>query len=194
MKPPRPPRVIVLAFLLGMTIFLRAVPGSAGITLDKVRSKGILHCGVTESMAGYAFKDGQGRWQGFMVDFCRAVSTAVLGDGERVTFTPLTASARFPALLAGKIDLLAHNTTLTFEREAALGIEFPGIYLYDGQGFLVARNSRFRKVAELKGATVCVEKKTTHEAHLEDTFRVRNIPYTPLVVDSMEGLADLQAG
>jgi len=147
--------IVLLVVLTGILWVAAAGLGvssaSAGVTLDKVRSKGVLHCGVTETLSGFSFKDPQGRWQGFLVDFCRAVSTAVLGDGERVTFTPLTSSARFPALLSGQVDLLAHNTTLTFEREAALGIQFAGIYLFDGQGFLVPRKSPARQAPVGKG-------------------------------------------
>src|SRR5262249_48719535 len=139
-------------------------------------------------------QDGSGRWSGLDVDFCRAVAAAALGDAGKVTFVPLRASARFPALLTNAIALLARNTTWTLRREADLRVAFVGILLYDGQGFLVPASAGVTSVAQLDGATVCVEKGTTHEDNLREYLSTRGIRITPLVVDSTAGAPDPFSG
>jgi general L-amino acid transport system substrate-binding protein len=163
-------------------------PTLAGPTLDKVRSAGVVRCGVAEEMAGFASKDGSGRWEGFTVDFCRAVAVAALGDAEKVVFTPLTPASRFPVLLSGKIDLLSHTATLTFGREAGIGVLFAGTYFFDGQTFMVPLKSKVKSFEDLKDATICVEKGTTHLPNLENTFRSRKLTYKPLILSSLPEL------
>ena len=162
----------------------------AGSTLDRVRSKGVVRCGVSEEMAGFASKDASGRWKGFTVDFCRAVAAAALGDSEKVTFVPLTPSSRFPVLLGGNIDLLAHTATETFGREAGIGVFFAGTYFYDGQTFMVPQKSKVKTPEDLKDATICVEKGTTHLPNLESVFRPRKGAYKPLIRDSYQELME----
>jgi general L-amino acid transport system substrate-binding protein len=161
----------------------------AGETLSRVRSNNKVHCGVTERLLGFSFQDENGRWRGFNVDFCRAVAVAALGDAEKVSFTPLTAPNRFPILLSGKIDLLAHTATWTFGREAGIGIDFPAICFYDGQTFAVpAERKNIKRIEDLNGMTICVEKGTTFQLNMADVFEKRGIKYTPMVVDSQEEL------
>ena len=183
-------RTISIALTLVITGTLNASPALAGATLDKVRSMDVVRCGVSEEMAGFSYKDGSVRWQGFTVDFCRAVAAAVLGNAEKVTLVPLTPSSRFPVLLSGRIDLLAHTATVTFGREAGIGVLFAGIYFYDGQTFMVPRKGkRVRKIEDLNRATICVQKGTTHQANLENTFRARRLSYKPLVINSLPDVA-----
>jgi general L-amino acid transport system substrate-binding protein len=170
-------------------------PALSGETLTHVRANKEVRCGVTEQLLGFSFQDENGRWKGFNVDFCRAVAAAVLGDPEKVSFTPLTAPNRFPILLSRKIDLLAHTVTWTFGREAGIGIDFPGIYFYDGQTFAVPVEKEIKRLEDLNGMAICVEKGTTFQANMADTFKKRGIPYTPVVVDSQKELiASLRAG
>jgi general L-amino acid transport system substrate-binding protein len=169
-------------------------PALSGETLTHVRANKEVRCGVTEQLLGFSFQDENGRWKGFNVDFCRAVAAAVLGDPEKVSFMPLTAPDRFPILLSRKIDLLAHTVTWTFGREAGIGIDFPGIYFYDGQTFAVPVDKKITKVEDLDGMTICVEKGTTLLSNMADFFEKRGIQYTPVVVDSQEELiASLRA-
>ena len=151
---------------------------------------------MNNNLAGLARQDAGGRWSGFGVDFCRAVAAAVLGDPEKVSFTPMSGPARFPALLSGSIDLLAHTATWTLGREAGIGIEFPAIYFYDGQTFAVpAGNKKLQRAEDLAGMTICVVKGTTHLANLKNFFTRRGLTYTPLVVDSAgEGLRAFAEG
>ena len=182
---------LLTAFLWITMGLLLASSAGAGETLTRIRENGEVRCGVTEQLLGFSFKDEQGRWRGFNIDFCRAVAAAALGKAEKVTFTPLSAPNRFPALLSGRIDLLAHTTTWTFGREAGIGIDFPGIYFYDGQTFGVPTGSiQVKGIEDLSGMTICVEKGTTYGTNMADVFKKRGIPYTPLVLDSKKELGD----
>ena len=149
-----------------------AAPGE---TLAQMKSRGTLRCGVSEGIPGFSEKDSTGHWSGFDVDFCRAVAAAALGDAAKVAFVPLKASARFPALQAGTIDLLVRNTTWTYRREASLKVRFAGVLLYDGQGFMVPIKNAPKGMAGLKGATVCVEKGTTSIQNLVDYSEERGL-------------------
>ena len=180
-----------IALLAVCNLFLAgvALTAQAGETLDAVKSRGRLRCGVSEGIAGFSERNGPGRWTGIDVDFCRAVAAAVLGDAGKVAFVPLKASERFPALQSRAIDLLLRNTTWTLGREAGLKVQFPGILYYDGQAFMVPKKTGIQKIAQLNGATVCVEKGTTHVQNLADFFNARGMKVTPLILDSTADVA-----
>ena len=188
------PRTVVRLLLTAATVLLAGVAGSAfaaaGDTLAKIKNRGTLRCGVSEGIAGFSKKDAAGHWSGLDADFCRAVAAAALGDAAKVTFVPLRASARFPALQSNLIDLLVRNATWTLGREAGLKVQFAGILLYDGQGFMVPQESGVKSIAALNGATVCVEKGTTHERNLSEYFAARGLKVKPLVIDSTAGVAE----
>ena len=173
---------------------LSAAPAIAG-TLDTVKQRGTLQCGVSEGIAGFSEKDAQGTWRGFDVDFCRAVAAAVLGDAGKVAFTPLSAGERFNALKGGKVDLLARNSTWTLEREAQLGLAFAGITFHDGQGFLAKRALNVDGALALDKAKVCVEAGTTTQANLADFFKANSMTYEEKAFPSAaEALAAFQSG
>ena len=153
-------------------------------TVDKVLREGRLHCGVGENLHGFAVKDVQGQWQGFNVDFCRAVAAAILGDGRAVDFMPLTPVGALPALLSGQIDLIS-AATLTFGREAAIGLVFPGIYFLDGQSLIVQKSIGAKRIEDLGKATVCVRKGTTSETAVANAFQRRGLAYQPLVIETL---------
>ena len=161
-----------------------SVTAQAGETFDAVKSRGQLRCGVSEGIAGFSERDASGHWTGFDVDFCRAAAAAALGDARKVVFVPLKASERFPALQGRVVDLLLRNTTWTLGREAGLKVQFPGILFYDGQAFMVPQKNNLKKIAQLNGATICVEKGTTHVQNLADFFGARGMKVTPLIMDS----------
>lgn len=180
--------------VLGALAGLSAMPTMAG-TLDTVKQRGTLQCGVSEGVAGFSDKDAQGNWRGFDVDFCRAVAAAVLGDKGKVAFTPLSASERFEALKGGKIDLLARNSTWTLEREAQLGLAFAGISFHDGQGFLAKRTLGVDGALSLDKAKICVEAGTTTQANLGDFFKANSMAYEEKAFPSAaEALAAFQSG
>jgi general L-amino acid transport system substrate-binding protein len=155
-------------------------------TLKAIRARGYLSCGVHQSLPGFAFPDARGQWRGFDVDICRAVAAATLGDASKVRFVTIGAQDRFGALQNGQIDLLSRNTSVTFARDAGLGLTFPVTTYYDGQGFLVPKALGLASAEELAGARVCVQAGTASEGNLADWFRVRGLRYRPVVAASEE--------
>jgi general L-amino acid transport system substrate-binding protein len=155
-------------------------------TVDSVRRKGFVQCGVTTGVAGFSTPDAQGEWHGLDVDVCRAIAAAVLGDAKKVRFTPLTAAQRFTALQTGEVDVLSRITTITFQRDVQLGIEFPAINWYDGTTFIVRKASHVQSVKDLNGATICVQPGTTNEVDVADYFRKHKLTFTPVVIERLE--------
>lgn len=153
-----------------LALLVLATTGVAAATLDDVRARDKLVCGVSEGLRGFSEQDGAGAWQGFDVDFCRAVAAAVLGDAGKVEYVPLSAGERFSALTGGDIDLLSRNSTWTMSRDLDLGVDFPGTSYYDGQGFLVPSIFGATSPLELDGATVCVVSGTTTEENAAAYF------------------------
>jgi general L-amino acid transport system substrate-binding protein len=155
-------------------------------TLDGVRRKGFVQCGVTTGVAGFSTADAQGQWHGLDVDVCRAVAAAVLGDATKVRFTPLSAAQRFTALQSGEIDLLSRITTITFQRDIQLGIEFPATNWYDGSAFLVRKALNLSSAKALAGATICMTSGTTNEVDVADYFRRNGLAFKPVVIEDLE--------
>jgi general L-amino acid transport system substrate-binding protein len=161
-----------------------AAAGASAQTLNDVQERGTLNCGVTTGVPGFAEPDSSGVWQGFDVAVCRAVAAAVLGDPTAVTFVPTTGKTRFTALASGEIDMLARNTTWTFSRDTDLKFDFVGVNYYDGQGFMVPAELGVSSATELDGATVCIQTGTTTELNLADYFRVNNMSYEPVPIET----------
>lgn len=155
-------------------------------TLDDVKKKGFVQCGVTVGLTGFSSPDKEGNWTGLDVDTCRSVAAAVLGDAQKVKFTPLTAKERFSALQSGEIDMLSRNTTWTQGRDTALGLNFTGVNYYDGQGFLVKKSLGVNSVYDLDGATFCIQAGTTTELNLADFFRANKMTYEALTFDTSD--------
>jgi general L-amino acid transport system substrate-binding protein len=176
----------VLAGGLVAAAALAAAPAHAGKTLDAIKARGSVVCGVNTGLAGFSAADSQGNWSGLDVDICRAVAAAVLGDGNKVKFVPLNAQQRFTALQSGEIDVLSRNTTWTLTRDASLGLFFTGITYYDGQGFMVPAKGKIKTAKDLKGATVCVQSGTTTEKNLTDFARANNLGIKPVVFEKVE--------
>jgi general L-amino acid transport system substrate-binding protein len=162
---------------------LAAGVAAAG-TLDDVKAKGFVQCGVSTGVAGFAFTDAAGEWDGFDVTMCRAVAAAIFGDPKAIKFTPTTGKTRFTALASGEVDVLFRNTTWTFSRDTDLKFEFVGVNYYDGQGFMVPKSLGVTSAKELDGATVCIQTGTTTELNLADFFRANNISYEPVPIET----------
>ncbi len=149
--------------------------GVQAATLDDVRAKGHVQCGVSQGLPGFSNPDEQGNWTGIDVDVCRAVAAAVLGDAGAVKFTPLSAKERFTALQSGEVDMLSRNTTWTLSRDTSLGLNFAGVNYYDGQGFMVRKDLGVKSAHELDGAAVCTNLGTTTELNVTDFFRANGM-------------------
>jgi len=154
-------------------------------TLEDVKARGKLLCGVNPGLPGFADKGDDGTWVGFDVDFCRAVAAAVLGDAAQVDYVALTAQDRFEKLASGAVDVLARNTTWTMERETKFPLRFAGVNYMDGQGFLVARALGVNSVFTMSQAAICFLTGTTTEANVADLFRERQMVFTPVNFDSV---------
>ena len=167
-----------------LTVAGLAAGAASAATLDDVKARGNLNCGVSTGLTGFSAPDAKGVWQGFDVAVCRAVAAAVLGDPMAVEFVSTTGQTRFTALASGEIDMLARNTTWTFSRDNDLKFEFVGVNYYDGQGFMIPKELGVSSAKELDGATVCIQTGTTTELNLADFFRVNNINYEPVPIET----------
>jgi general L-amino acid transport system substrate-binding protein len=161
-------------------------PAHAGKTLDSVKARGQVICGVNAGLAGFSAADSAGKWSGLDVDVCRAVAAAVLGDGEKVKYVPLNAQQRFTALQSGEVDVLPRNTTFTLTRDASLGLNITVPNYYDGQGFMVPVKSKIKSAKQLKGQSVCVQSGTTTEKNLTDFSKANALGIKPVVFEKLE--------
>jgi general L-amino acid transport system substrate-binding protein len=178
--------------LKGILAGAAALIATAGVasaqtkTLDTVKSRGSLSCGVNVGLAGFSQPDDKGNWTGLDVDYCKAIAAAVLGDPNKVKYVPTTAKERFTALQSGEIDVLIRNTTWTTARDSSLGLIFAGVNYYDGQGFMVKKALGVKTAKELNGATVCVQTGTTTELNLADYFKANKMTYKPVVFEKLD--------
>lgn len=163
-----------------------SLPAHAGKTLDGIKARGLVVCGVNTALAGFSVADTGGKWSGLDVDICRAVAAAVLGDGEKVKFVPLSTSQRFTALQSGEIDVLSRNTTFSLARDASMGLHQTAVTYYDGQGVLVLKKSGIKSMKQLKGQTVCLQSGTTTEKNLLDYSKTHNLAIKPAVFEKVE--------
>ena len=163
-----------------------AVPAHAGKTLDGIKARGQVICGVNSGLAGFAAADSAGKWSGLDVDVCRALAASVLSDPEKVKYVPLNAQQRFTALQSGEVDVLPRNTTFTLTRDASLGLHDTVVNYYDGQGFMVPVKSKIKSAKQLKGQTVCVQSGTTTEKNLTDYSKANGLGIKPVVFEKLE--------
>jgi general L-amino acid transport system substrate-binding protein len=165
---------------------LATAPAFAGKTVDAIKARGQVVCGVNTGLAGFAAADSSGKWSGIDVDTCKALAAATLGDAEKVKYVPLNAQQRFTALQSGEIDVLARNTTFTLTRDASLGLSSTVVTYYDGQGFMVPVKTKMKSAKQLKGQTVCVQSGTTTEKNLTDYSKANNLNIKPVVFEKLE--------
>jgi general L-amino acid transport system substrate-binding protein len=180
------PSLAFAASALCLTLGLAAAPAHAGKTLDAVKARGSVKCGVTNGVAGFSAPDTQGNWSGLDVDICRAIAAAVLGDPKKAEFVPLNSQQRFAALQAGEVDILTRNTTWNLTRDASLGLHFTTINYYDGQGFLVPKKLKLSSAKQLKGATICTQAGTTNEKNVAEWSKAQNVPVKTVVFETFE--------
>ncbi len=176
---------LAAAAVVGLGALL-AAPAHAGKTLDGIKARGQVICGVNTGLAGFAQADSSGKWSGLDIDVCKALAAAVLSDPEKVKYVPLNAQQRFTALQSGEVDVLARNTTFTLTRDASLGLTMTVANYYDGQGFMVPVKSKMKSAKQLKGQTVCVQSGTTTEKNLTDYSKANNLNIKPVVFEKVE--------
>ena len=171
---------ILIVLILGLVLVGTQAVAS---TLEDVKAKGFLTCGISEGVPGFSIPDSSGRWVGFDVDMARAVAAAVLGDGDKIKFVPLASKQKVVAVSSGQVDLTSRTTTWTMKRDAKQGVDFTTIVFYDGQGFMVSKKSGIKSAKQLNGATVCVTAGTTTELNLADFSRANDLKMEAVVFD-----------
>lgn len=177
---------LVLSAVAMLATGLVSETASAGQTLDAVRARGTLKCGVNLGAVGFAAADSGGAVKGFDADFCRTVAAAVFGDASKATYLAITAASRFPMLQSGEVDLLFSQNSLTFTRDTALGLTAGPIYLYDGQGAMVSAKSDIKSIKDMDGASFCLAPGGSSELNLNDWFKAHKMSYKPIVIDNSE--------
>ncbi|ORE95373.1 glutamate/glutamine/aspartate/asparagine ABC transporter substrate-binding protein [Stappia sp. 22II-S9-Z10] len=172
-------KMAIAAGLAGVCV----ASGAHAATLDDVKARGQLRCGINTGIPGFAFTDSAGNWQGFDVALCKAVAAAIFGE-PNVEYVSLTGKTRFTALASGEVDMLSRNTTWTYSRDTDLKLDFAGVNYYDGQGFIVSKELGVASASELDGATICIQTGTTTELNLADYFRANNMSYEPVPIET----------
>jgi general L-amino acid transport system substrate-binding protein len=179
-------RKLIIQMLLGIAM-VSAWPAYAGKTLDQVRARGQLVCGVSTGTAGFSQTNSIGTgWSGLDVDVCRAIAAAVLGDSDKVIWVRLNPQERFTALQTGRVDILSRNTTWTLTRDASMGLRFVGVTFYDGQAFMVSSKGSIKNAKQLTGARVCVQSGTTTEKNLADFSRSNGLDIKPVLFEKSD--------
>ena len=179
---------LIFCLVCSISTMLFASLVAAG-TLDTVKSRDSLKCGVTNGLTGFSNPDKQGNWEGMDVDVCRAIAAAVLGDAKKVTFVPTSGKTRFTALQTGEIDVLSRVTTWTWSRDTKLGLNFAGVNLYDGQGFMVRKSLGVVHAEELDGASICMNTGTSTETNIADFFIANKLTYKPVLFEKSSEVA-----
>ncbi|WP_266033887.1 amino acid ABC transporter substrate-binding protein [Brucella intermedia] len=179
---------ILCGVVLGLSVFSGGATVASASTLEDVKARGVLQCGVNSGLAGFASPNDKGEWQGFSVDYCKAIAAAVFGDASKVKYIPLTSKDRTAALQSGEVDLISREFTWTINRDTALGFNFRPINFYDGQGFMVRKDLDAKSVRDLDGASICLQSGTTTELNVADYFRTNGMKYEPLLFDKQEEL------
>lgn len=179
-------KIIAASLAMASLVFSAQSSFANENTLESVKKKGVLSCGVSTGLAGFSQKDEKGQWSGLDVDVCRSVAAAVLGDESKVQYKPLTAKERFLALQSGEVDILSRNTTWTHTRDTSLGLNFAGVIYYDGAGFMVSKKLGVNSALELDGANACIQAGTSTELAISDYFRENNMQYKAITFDTSD--------
>jgi general L-amino acid transport system substrate-binding protein len=171
------------------TLFVLVLVLASGMVLgqgrlQEIQARGELRCGVNQTLAGFGTVDAAGEFSGFDVDFCRAIAAAVFGDADAVTFRPLSAQERFTAVQSGEVDVLIRNPNWTSSRDTTVGLNFTAPTFYDGQGFMVRRDSGVNTLTDFEGRSICVQSGTTTELNLADVMSALNVQYTPVIFEN----------
>ncbi len=178
-------RLIASLALLATVMWLGSAQAS---TIDEIKKRGHVKCGVSAGLPGFSAPDSKGNWQGLDVDVCRALGAAIFGDAKKVKFVGLSAQQRFTALQSGEVDVLTRNTTHTLSRDTSVGLNFAPTNYYDGQGFMVKKKSKITSAKQLSGAAICVQQGTTTERNLADYFRQNKMKMKPIVMEGNDEL------
>ncbi|NHC60516.1 amino acid ABC transporter substrate-binding protein [Paenalcaligenes suwonensis] len=177
-------KIVKTILLSSVAVLMSSGVTYAAETLDKVKQKGFVQCGVHVGLPGFSIADSKGQWGGIDVDLCKGIAAAIFGDATKFKVTPLTTQQRFTALQSGEIDVLTRNSTATMARDTTLGLISAGVNYYDSQGVMVKKSLGINSATELNGAAICVQPGTTTELNLADWFRSNNLDFNPVVINN----------
>lgn len=180
--------VLVLFVFAGAALAQDAAPVQVGEITQRVMDRGSLICGVNQLLPGFGFPNASGEFEGFDVDACRAVAAAILGDASAVTYRPLTASERQPALVSGEVDMMARNTTWTLSRDTLWSATFAPTTFFDGQGIMVRVADGYTTLEDLEGGTICTNAGTTTEQNITDAMASRGLPFELQTFQDFDGV------
>jgi general L-amino acid transport system substrate-binding protein len=176
-------RVVAIGVLM-----LCGLPAAAQQTLEAVKKRGEVVCGVDGQLPGFSLLNAVKEWEGLDVDLCRAIAAAALGDATKVKFVQVTTKERFDRLAAGEFDVLTRNTTGTLQRSAGTKVRFAVVNYYDGQAFVVPKKLKIEQLSGLRSSNICVGKGTTHEFNMEAWFRARQLSVVPVSFDTADAM------
>jgi len=152
--------VIVLALVLSFVF--AATVASAG-KIEDVKAKGVLVCGVKDSVNLFGFIDGKSKeLVGFDVDVCKYLAGKL---GVKTEFKVVTSKNRIPMLVQGSVDMLAATMTHKFSRDEQ--IDFSITYFMDGQKLLVKKGAGIMSTDDLANKKVGTVKGSTSEKNIK---------------------------
>jgi general L-amino acid transport system substrate-binding protein len=183
----------LVAGIAGLAVVLAAGESIAGPTLEKIKARGELRCGVGDPTPGWHSLDANNRWVGFGVDYCRAVAVAVLGDPEKVVISPVGWPRAYEALRSNEVDVVTTSHTLRVERDAALGVNFPAPYMFSGIAAMVRKEAKIQGLADLAGATICTNNGSSEEGLIADWFKIKGLEYNALAFDGLTATSEAYA-
>ena len=172
--------------LAGLMLATSGVSVEAGAVLDKIKSQGVLRCGVGGSIPTFSRLDGKGQWSGLDVDYCRAVASAVLGSPDKVAFAALSLQQRFAALQSGEVDLLARDSVVNLTRDASLGVIAVTANFYTGAGFIVRRDAKINSVDQMNNATFCISQGNSALGGLADVMKAKGFTYKVIQLEKFQ--------
>ena len=178
----------VLTFIAVASLFLLGTAVAQGDLLDEIKERGTLVCGVNDVLPGFGSINEAGEYEGFDVDFCKAIAAALFNDPEAVEYRALSAQERFTAVQTGEVDVLIRNTTWTSSRDTEVGLNFAPTTFYDGQGFMVRNDSGIETLEDFEGQSICVQSGTTTELNLADTMDALDIQFEPVIFETADQL------
>jgi general L-amino acid transport system substrate-binding protein len=151
--------------------------------LADVRATGTLRCGVNTAVEDYSKFETHGDLSALGRDLCRAVAAAVLGDPDKAILVPLPDDPHsLAAVRAGQVALLA-GATPDLTSQDAFGLGFGPPVFFDGQGFLVHRQTGPRSIAGLRDQQVCFITETQAEEDLNDRLALRDVRFIPFAFE-----------
>jgi general L-amino acid transport system substrate-binding protein len=162
----------VMLTLLG--VFACISSAEAGPVLDRVKAKGVVHCGGVVR-PGLASADA--KWDGLEVDVCRAIATAVLGSPDRVAFDQYETPKQYDAVRNGTDDVYFLTMSEIFNHQL-VGKVLPGPTVFvESHAVMVPVESKAQHVEDLAGDSICFMTPSPVDHTVEHYFERRHLSF-----------------